>query len=252
MRVHAATSPWLPYENWEGGRQMSAIAFRICVVVLVATVTSARSSSADPVVIYSNFGPAPGYLQGTWDNPFLDPQGWVNSDENAYSMGFQLSEAAQLSSIALPVVWGPSLPEGFSVSLRVAEGGVPFPMNTLLERIVVPVPEDAQPGDVSMLTLPSALQPMLSANTLYFLTAFATGSLETSLGAFGTIWPWNNAGIQGLVVNSTAGGVASRQGPLGAFQVHGEVNPVPEPATVLLIATGGGLVAQRIRKHRRT
>jgi hypothetical protein len=69
---------------------MSARPFRVCVISALVVLGAARASTADPVVIYSNFGPPPGYLS----------QGWLSSEENAYYMGFQLTEAALLRSVA--------------------------------------------------------------------------------------------------------------------------------------------------------
>jgi hypothetical protein len=132
-----------------------------------------------------------------------------------------------------------------------SSGGVPdFSGGGLIDRMVVPFPADAQPGTVTMLTLSSSLQPMLSANTLYFLGALPTRITGEFGFAFGSVWPWNNAGMQGIVVNNAPGGMSISQGTLGAFQLNGEQSPVPEPATMLLFATGAGLVLQRVRRRR--
>jgi hypothetical protein len=230
---------------------MSARPFRVCVISTLLLLATALSSVADPVVIYSNFGAPPGYLTGTSDNPFIDRQGWVSSEANGYFMGFQLSEAAVLTSITFPVAWAGAQPVEFGASVFSSSGGGPdFSSGGLIERILVPFPADVPARTFTTLTLSSSLQPMLSANTLYFLGASPTRiSGEFGFG-FGSLWPWNNAGIQGIVVNNTPGGVFVTQGTLGAFQLNGEHSPVPEPATMLLFATGAGLVLQRARRRR--
>ena len=219
---------------------MSVRKFRLYAGVFAIMGITAARASADPVVIYNNFGPSPGYLSA----------GWTNSDENAYYMGFQPIATAQLTSVTLPVQWAAVLPGGgFSVSLYRSSGGAPDFSGSgsgLIEQIVVPLPADAQPRSFSVLTLTSTVQPTLSAGTLYFLGAVVTP--PSSLAGISTSWPMNNAGIQGLVVNSTPGGVFITQRTLGAFQVNGELSPTPEPATVALFSTGLGLIAYRRRR----
>ena len=221
---------------------MSACPFRVCVISALVVLGATRSSTADPVVIYSNFGPPPGYLS----------QGWLSSEENAYYMGFQLTESALLTSVTLPAAWaGGERPVEFGATVFSSSGGAPdFSGGGLIDRMVVPFPADAQRGTVTMLTLSSSLQPMLSANTLYFLGALPTRVAGQFGFAFGSAWPWNNAGIQGIVVNHSPGGTFISQGTLGAFQLNGEHSPVPEPGTMLLFATGAGLVLQRVRRRR--
>jgi PEP-CTERM motif-containing protein len=229
---------------------MSAPTFRMCVVSALLVLGAARSSVADPVVIYSNFGPPPGYLPGSPDHVLQ--QRWVSSEENAYYMGFQLTEAALLSSVTVPVAWAPGagLPADFSASLYSSSGGAPnFSTGGLIEQIVVPFPADTPSGTIRMLTFSSSLQPMLNANTLYFLGVIPT-RIAGPVWWFGTLWPWNNAGIQGIVVNHSPGGMSISQGTLGAFQLNGEPNAVPEPATMLLFATGAGFVLHRVRRRR--
>src|SRR5689334_21972917 len=166
---------------------MSAHRFRLWAGAIAIVAVTASTAAADPVVIYNNFGPSPGYMS----------PGWVNSDENAYYMGFELVASARLSSVMLPVQWASVLPGGgFSVSLYRSNGGTPdfSPSGSgLIERIVVPLPADAQPRMVSMLTLTSTLQPVLSAGTLYFLGAIVTP--PSTFSGIGTSWPMNNAGI---------------------------------------------------------
>ena len=229
---------------------MSAIAFRICALSLVCTLGIARSSSADPVVIYSNFGAPPGYLTPTPDDPFTRPtQGWVSAEDGGYFMGFQLTEAAVLTSVTVPMAWIGAQPVEFGATVFSSSGGA---LGAPIERLLVPFPADVPPRTFTMLTLSSSIQPTLSADTLYFLSATPTRVAGQFGFGFSSIWPWNNAGIEGVYVHvSGGGGRFVGQGPLGAFQLTGEPNPVPEPGTVLLMATGAGLIARRVRRRGR-
>jgi hypothetical protein len=216
--------------------------FRFSVLCAFLVLGAARHSVADPVVIYSNFGPSPGYLS----------QGWESSEENNYYMGFQLSDAAVLRSVTLPVEWvGGAQPANFSVNLYPSRGGAPD-FSSGIEHIVVPFPADAPSRTIMMLTFPSALQPTLSANALYFIDAIPTQVRADQGGfAFGVLWPWNNAGIQrSIVANSPAGAFVVSPRTLGAFQLNGDVSPTPEPATMVLFATGAGLMLRRARQRR--
>lgn len=230
---------------------MSERAYPVWLLLFVASLALPRVSSAEPVVIYSNFGPAPGYLVGDWvPIQHQNPQASMNSDGAAYYMGFQLNEPAQLTSITLPIVWGGVLPEGFSLTLRGSENGqaVAGPRG-VIERLVLPLPADAEPRNVSLASAESVAQPLLAADTLYFLGVFATGSTATDPAAWNTLWPWNNAGIEGTVVNFNVIGIGIRHNLLGAFQLQGEPAPIPEPATLLLVAAGGGAILTRARRR---
>ena len=68
---------------------MSVCRFPVCVISGLIVLGAARTSTAGPVVIYSNFGPSPGYLS----------QVWSSSEENGYAMGLELTESALLRSV---------------------------------------------------------------------------------------------------------------------------------------------------------
>lgn len=110
-----------------------------------------------------------------------------------------------------------------------------------IERIHFDVPAGGEPGQVSLLEALSVLNPTLSTDTQYFLGVFARER--------GTIWPWNNSGATGPYVSMTPVGSTLGDGPLGAFQIEGELAPVPEPGTLLLVTTGAGISVQRIRRR---
>src|SRR5688572_15426776 len=125
---------------------MSVCLFRACVISALLVVGFARGSAADPVVIYSNFGPSPGYVVENWD-PF-GTQVWDTSDEHLYMMGFQLDQPAQLTSVTLPIVWGRQIVNGVSVHVQASDGSMPIvgPGGLgILDTITIPTPSAAQP-----------------------------------------------------------------------------------------------------------
>ena len=224
---------------------MSASPFRVCVISALVVLGAARSSTAEPVVIYSNFGPPPGYIVDNW-NPFRT-QVWDTSDGHLYMMGFQLDQPAQLTSVTLPIVWGRDIVNGVSVHVQASDGSRPIvgpDRLGILDTMTIPTPSGAQPFTANMLTGQSTTNPLLAANTLYFLWVFPTGP------TYNIQWPWNNAGVTGTVVHSSGGGQHAQQGTLSAFQLNGEPSPVPEPATMVLFAAGAGVVLRRARRRR--
>ena len=220
---------------------MSVKDLRLCVALFVGVLGVARSATADPVVIYSNFGSTPGYASAAWPG-----SGWLSSEENAYYMGFQLTEAARLTSVTLPTGWSGAQPVNFGATVFSSVGGA---LGGVIERMVIPFPADVPSRTITTLTLPSALQPLLSANTLYFLGALPTQVSGPGF-AFSSLWPWNNAGVGGPVVVASPAGRFLTQGTLGAFQLTGDLSPTPEPSTMLLFTTGAGLILQRVRRRR--
>jgi hypothetical protein len=100
------------------------------------------------------------------------------------------------------------------------------------------------PGGVSWITTNSAVQPLLAANTLYFLGMHTCCAFVDIVA-----WPMNNAGMQGPVTNFFFPPATVTTGVLAAFQLNGEPAPVPEPATLLLFASGGAVLMHRVRRR---
>jgi hypothetical protein len=207
--------------------------FRISVTLVIWSVLASGAASADPVVLYSNFGSAPGYSIGT----AADPQGYVLQYESqTYMMGFQPSQTGQLSSIRVPLVWSSPVSTDFN-AVVFGPGGFSDPIET----INFNGPPDGQPGQASLLQATSVLNPTLAADTQYFLGLF--------IRERGTIWPWNNSDATGPYVRLTPVNSSLQHGILGAFEVAGELAPVPEPSTLLLFTTSAGILLQRIRRR---
>jgi hypothetical protein len=216
---------------------MSVRKVRLCAGVVAIIGITASTVSADPVVLYSNFGSAPGYNQGPWDpsSPVITGAWMSQSQHNSFYMMFQPVETGRLMSLVLPVVWVGNLS---TIDVILADGLYP----ASIEHFLVTAPDGAQDGTVSMLTLTSVLQPTLLAHTTYFLNVVPFTPVFSKV-----LWPWNNSGAIGTVVETDVccGNIRSFRDTLSAFQVNGELSPTPEPATFALIATGLGLIAHR-------
>lgn len=227
---------------------MSERAYPVWLVLLAALLGLPRGSSADPFVIYSNFGSAPGYVEGDWEpRPFWDPKMYMQSDTSLYAMAFVPTVSGHLSSVTLPVVWAGQFPSGVNMWIMASDDGLP--VNTCgIECWRLDVPAGAEPRNASLLTAESVRQPLLTAGTRYFLAMHAAGPGFDRIN-----WPWNNAGIEGVYASF---GLNARptllNGPLGAFEIHGDNAPVPEPGTVLLVVSGAGALMQRARRRARS
>jgi hypothetical protein len=200
--------------------------FRICIVA-AACVCAARSAAGDPI-IYTNLDPPPGYLL---DAPY------ESSDTSAHAMEFQPFENAVLTSVSVPIQWYVA---GFAIfRLGRSQNGVP--VGPPIESWTIPRPAGAADRSITWLTAPSTVQPLLFADTRYFL--LVVGDI--------VFWPRNNAGIQGPVTLFTASPFPPvvTTGTLGAFQLEGQPQPTPEPGTMLLVVTGIALTACRFRRR---
>lgn len=224
---------------------MRASVFPICGLAFLFGISTGGRAQADPVIIYSNFGPPPGFVQHDWAVPghFPGAPFYHQTDQSQFAMGFRVSEDAVLTSMTFPVVWAQELPNGIVARVLPTEDGVPF-FTCDIACVELPVPATASPFTASLLTADTEGQPMLHAGATYFLF------VHVRAPGFDTIyWPWNNAGAEGTVVDFFLG-PTFRNGRLAAFQIEGEQAPVPEPATLLLLATGAGAIAARTRRRR--
>jgi len=195
----------------------------LLMALLALLFVNARSSRAD--TIYNNLGPG-----NTW---IVNREYDVNSDFMATL--FVTSSGGNLATVITPLF---SLNNPVTVDLYTNSAGQP---GTLVEAWSVSAP--GFPGQLTTLT--SVLNPLLSANTRYWLVIPVTDIQKLNLA-----WYQNNQGLDGGIWignNLDALIQAEPASPMPAIQLNStSSSPVPEPCTMLLFCSGlVGLAAYR-------
>ena len=202
----------------------------IGVWLLLFIASEARADT----VVFSNFGPG---------MTFNQTQGVSVTASNLFgdipAQAFTPSQTVTFSSAQLPMnlVTGPN---HFQVLLMTSSGGLP---GTIIETITL---TDAVPMFPPQIVVAnSALHPVLTAGTQYWLAVFAPepntfGIWNFSLNDFST--------PQALAFTSPTGPWVVNNVTRSAFQINGE--PIPEPSTLLLLGTGLATLGTAVRKRR--
>ena len=203
----------------------------IGVWLLLFMASEARADT----IVFSNFGPG---------MTFNQTQGLAITGSNLFggvifAHAFTPSQTVTFSSAQLPMnlVIGPN---HFQVLLMTSSGGLP---GTIIETITL---TDAVPMFPPQIVVAnSALHPVLTSGTQYWLVAFAPdpntfGIWNLSLNDFST------PQARGFT-SPTGPWVVANNVPRSAFQINGE--PVPEPGTMLLLGTGLAMLGTAIRKR---
>lgn len=199
----------------------------IGVWLLLFIASEARADT----IVFSNFGPG---------MTFNQTQGLSVTASNLFgdipAHAFTPSQTVTFSSAQLAMLLVAE-PNHFQVLLMTSSGGLP---GNIIETITVTMPTSA-----GIVTATSALHPVLTSGTQYWLAVFAPEP--------------NTFGIWNLALNDfltpQALGFTSPTGPWvvsnlnrSAFQINGE--PVPEPSTMLLLGTGLATLGTAVRKRR--
>jgi hypothetical protein len=205
---------------------------RIAVGILIAGI----AASANAGVIFSNLGPG---------DSFGTLSGWVVGNRTTPFGSTSLEIAAAFTPASDTLFTGADLatqlfgqPGDLTVALMVSGlSGIP---DTTLETFIV-----TPPMDPALLSVQSALNPLLSAGTEYWLDMFSSSSaavwLDNDQGARGAVA--SNQNGRGFVLLTDFGGNSPVQ---PAFRVSGDpielfvtaAADVPEPSTFVFVVAG--------------
>lgn len=212
------------------------VASKTLFAFLLAAGLSVTPASAD-VVLFSNLGP-----HDSFDTPasfFGFDTGEEGDPESRFAraMPFTAASTASLQSLELALQFPFSFTEGsLVVNLFTSDGPIP---GTLLESFT-----RTEAGD-GLMAFHSTVNPLLTAGTQYFIEA-------TTAGRADGLWyfSFNGRGLQPDVSRNNNGPwqVGQREFT-SAFRVLGAGDPVPEPASLLLLGSGLALAGWRRRRH---
>jgi len=206
---------------------------------------SVQRAKAD--TIFTNFGPGMTY-NTTVPGDFVSNNGFateVLAEQFTATGNFTFTDARL--ALGVPCALVGFCTSSVGVFLETNSGGFP---GTIIEQInFTGVLAEAPAGSVVVFN--SALNPVLTAGTSYWLVAAALDSTTI------VEWDFNSTGDTASGGNAAFNTSGSLTGPWlsaaltrSAFEIDGTpIAPVPEPATLLLF--GSGLIALGARDRRR-
>ena len=205
------------------------------LLILAGLILCGSVLRAAPVIIYSNFASNDGYSIGTGllvtDNSF----------DYSVAVGFVPLHDYTLSSIDF-VATRQSLDSPDSVTMSIFADTAGFPGGPALESDTL-IGQTVQFGsNAPVLTVSSALDPILHANTRYWV------EMDGPLGSL--IWNQNTTLASGLAETDGQGSWFSSNFTQGVVRINGEeIAPAPEPASWLLMAGGLAGIGQYLRSR---
>lgn len=207
-----------------------------CLLSLVLALAVGATAST---VIFNDFGPGNSYDTST---------GWTLGGPNSpvccqeVAMQFTTSTALNLQQIDLAAGWVLGT-NSLTLQLAVDNSGTP---GTILESWTLG-PMGVFGNNNPPLTALSVLHPLLSPGTVYDIVAIPANDEWAA-------WNLNDQGVNANFLFSTDNGNTwnTTFSTLGAFDVIGGSGPaVPEPASLLLLGSGIGLIASKLKRGKK-
>ena len=214
MRRHLSISRWLVT-----GSPLCVSLARRTLILAGTALGLCVTPGAWAAIVFNNFGP--GDTFGA--NSYSEAGPTASVQQQSFGEGFIPTGSGYLSSITIPLV---HISGDNAIHLFLSNGSSSKPGTVLESWVITGLPElGATP---SPLVINSAAQPLLSAGTLYYLYSKEPGNEYDG-------WYWNSVSAQGSYINSRNGGpYFTGTDVQAAFRV--EVTPVPEPASLSLLA----------------
>jgi hypothetical protein len=207
---------------------------------LVVGLLSVAPAAAD-VIFFNSFGPGDSFdsSRGTFFG-FMEGEEGAPSSTFSRAMPFVAAATGTLKDVELPLEFPFSFdgPGSLVVNLFAADSGLP---GALLESFTDSTPATGH----AIFTFPSSAHPTLTGGSLYFVEATATNQADG-------VWNLTNEPPHTVTDFYRFNGGQWQTGTRdfsAAFRVSGTADVVPEPACLLLVGTGLGLLARRSLPH---
>jgi hypothetical protein len=207
-----------------------SISFPARFLVWAVAIAAPGVASAD---VFSNLGAGQSY-DTTSGNPVGNA---FDSNDYAEGVSFTPSATTNFGSVSLALSCFFVCPDDYTVDLTADAGAQP---GAVIESFTLSGAALGPVGNNNPLVVAkSVLYPLLTAGTAYWITT--SSSLDDSI-----TWNFNSTGDTSPEAISTDGG-ASWFSPSGLTPGALEVDPAPEPAAVLLLASAMLVLAMRKR-----